>query len=131
MSDFGEKRILIVDDYADHLLILQKHLSMYKSDTARNGKLALSMAEQNIPDLILLDIMMPDMNGFTVAERLKENNKTAGIPVIFITAQSNLSSLYEGVELRKHEIVTKPYNPDVLIEIVKSKLEGSEVSINN
>lgn len=128
MADLSEKKILIVDDQSDNLKILKLHLSMYNSDTAINGESALIMAESNKPDLILLDVMMPGMDGFTVAKRLKENPETADIPIVFVTAKTDVGSFVEGFDIGAEEYVMKPYDPNVIRQIVKSKLSASEES---
>ena len=123
MSDISEKRILIVDDQPDNLKILQRQLKMYKSDLASNGEQALKLAVQIKPDLILLDVMMPEMDGFTVAKKLKGNPTTASIPIIFVTAKTDVSSFIEGFELGADEYIMKPYDPNVVRQVVKNKLE--------
>jgi len=128
MPDLGSKKILIVDDNSDNITLLKKHLSMYNCDTALTGESALTMAEINKPDLILLDIMMPGMNGFSVAKRLKENPETADIPIIFITAQTDLGRFKEGFDLAEDELIMKPYHADVVQQSVKNKLIASEES---
>ena len=83
-------------------------------DPAEDGESALTLAEKNKPDLILLDIMMPDMNGFTFANRLSENPATADIPIIFLTAQTDIAIIKEGFDLDAGDIIMKPYFPDNL-----------------
>lgn len=126
MPDSSEKKILIVDDQPDNIIILKRHLSMYKSDTAINGETALILAETNKPDLILLDVMMPGMDGFTVAKRLKENPETADIPIIFVTAKTDVKSFVEGFDIGADEYVMKPYDPKLVRQIVDSKLSPPE-----
>jgi putative two-component system response regulator len=122
MSDLNEKKILIVDDQPDNLKILQRQLKMYNSDIASNGGDALRLAEENKPDLILLDVMMPEMDGFSVAKKLKSNPETASIPIIFITAKTDVGSFIEGFDLGADEYIMKPYDPNVVRQVVKNKL---------
>ena len=126
MADSSDKKILIVDDQPDNITILKRHLSMYNCDTAINGQTALLLAESDQPDLILLDIMMPGVDGITVAKKLKENPVTAHIPIVFVTAKTDVGSFVEGFEVGADEYVMKPYDPNVIRQIVKSKLYPSE-----
>jgi putative two-component system response regulator len=123
MSEISEKRILIVDDQPDNLKILARQLKMYTSDLASNGHEALRMAEENKPDLILLDVMMPEMDGFAVAKKLKGNPSTASIPIIFVTAKTDVGSFIEGFDLGADEYIMKPYDPNVVRQVVKNKLD--------
>ena len=122
MADLSEKKILIVDDQPDNIIILKRHLSMYNCDTAINGQTALILAENNKPDLILLDIMMPEMDGITVAKRLKDNPETSHIPIVFVTAKTDVKSFIEGFEVGGDEYIMKPYDPKVVLQVVNSKL---------
>jgi putative two-component system response regulator len=122
MSDLNEKKILIVDDQPDNLKILQRQLKIYNSDVASNGEDALRLAEENKPDLILLDVMMPEMDGFSVAKKLKSNPETASIPIIFVTAKTDVGSFIEGFDLGADEYIMKPYDPNVVRQVVKNKL---------
>jgi len=126
MADSSEKKILIVDDQPDNITILKRHLSMYNCDTAINGQTAILLAESDQPDLILLDIMMPGVDGITVAKRLKENPVTAHIPIVFVTAKTDVGSFVEGFEVGADEYVMKPYDPNVIRQIVKNKLYPAE-----
>ena len=128
MTDQSMKKILIVDDNSENLTLLKKHLSMYNCDTAINGQTALIQAETNKPDLILLDIMMPDIDGFTVAKRLREIPETAHIPVVFVSAKTNVRRLIKEYCVDEDEYLLAPYDPNVLRQIVKSKLSASEES---
>jgi len=128
MTSSSEKTILIVDDEPYNLAILKELLSKYNRLTANNGLDALVLAQENKPDLILLDIMMPDMDGFTVATRLKENQVTTNIPIIFVTAKSDVKSFIEGFDVGAIDYITKPYNPKAILQIVESNLGLSDDS---
>jgi len=116
--------ILIVDDQPSNLAILDASLSEhFKVRAANSGKGALEMANiEPHPDLILLDIMMPDMSGYTVLKRLKENPVTRDIPVIFITAKTSEEDESAGLELGAVDYISKPIKPLVLLSRVKSQL---------
>jgi len=95
--DLTEKRILIVDDTKENIDVLGEILSDYKRNVALNGMRALKIAKEKQPDLILLDIMMPEMDGFEVCEKLKSDPETADIPVIFITAKNQVEDEVKGL----------------------------------
>ena len=122
MSTSSEKTILIVDDEPYNLAILNELLKKYNTITADNGEDALMYAEKNLPDLILLDIMMPEIDGFVVAKRLKLNPLTAKIPIIFVTAKSDVKSFIEGFDVGGDDYITKPYKPKHVLQIVENHL---------
>ena len=99
-------------------------LSMYKTDIAISGQMALDRAEKYTPDLILLDIMMPEMDGIETARRLKDNPLTADIPIIFITAKTDAQSFIEGFDVGGDDYIMKPYDPHVVLRTVKNRLEA-------
>jgi PleD family two-component response regulator len=104
-------RILIVDDVPANLDVLCQALETegYRIIAAPSGTVALQIAQRTQPDLILLDIMMPEMNGFETCRRLKADASTADIPVIFITARDEMSSIIEGFEVGGVDYITKPF----------------------
>lgn len=124
MSDQTKQVILLVDDVPKNLQILGNAL---KSDDltvafATNGKKALEYVQKKQPDLILLDIMMPDMDGYEVCKRIKEDTQTMHIPIIFITAMSDADDEYRGFELGGADYITKPFNPRLVRARVESQL---------
>jgi len=118
-------RILIVDDDAMNLKLLQATLESerYELYMASQGKEALRLAENLLPDLILLDIMMPEMDGWEVCRRLKENEATRGIPIIFLTARAQQADIIHGIELGAVDYVTKPFYPAELAARVQTHIE--------
>ena len=124
---FKEKTplVLIVDDVAKNLQVLGIILSKqnYKVAAANNGEQALKIAGNTLPDLILLDIMMPGVNGFEVCSRLKKDQKTADIPVIFLTAKIEPEDIIKGFEAGAVDYVTKPFNSVELLARTKTHLE--------
>ena len=133
------ERILIVDDLPKNIQILGKLLSAQNREIAYalSGSEALKLVEENVFDLILLDIMMPEMDGFEVCEKLKKNPKTAEIPVIFLTAKTETDHVLKGFELGGHDYITKPFNTAELfarinthLELVKIKKKRIEYSHN-
>jgi DNA-binding response OmpR family regulator len=117
--------ILAVDDTMKNLQLIANVLESHDYDTAiaTNGTEALNYFETETADLILLDIMMPDMDGFTVCKKLKENPKTKSIPVIFLTAKTDQESIVEGFKYGGIDYITKPFNEAELIARVKTHTE--------
>jgi two-component system alkaline phosphatase synthesis response regulator PhoP len=124
-----KKKILVVDDEKDIVDILKYNLEKeheFEVLTAYNGKEALELVE-NHPDLILLDIMMPELNGFEVCKQLKQNPANAKIPVIFLTAKENEIDEILGLELGADDYIHKPLSPRKVIARVKSVIRRSNV----
>ncbi len=119
------KTILIVDDAPDNLTYLSALLKdAYQTKVATSGERALRIAETApMPDLILLDISMPEMSGYEVCQRLKENEQTRTIPVIFLTAMSEAEDEEKGLELGAVDYITKPIRPPILRARVRTHLE--------
>ncbi|MFC1708393.1 response regulator, partial [Planctomycetota bacterium] len=120
--------VLIVDDNPRNLQVLGPTLREQRYDltAATDGETALRIAHEAEPDLILLDIMMPGMDGYTVCERLKASPTTAEIPVIFLTARTDTDSLVKGFELGAVDYVTKPFQRQELLSRVSTHLELRE-----
>ncbi len=117
------QKILIVDDTTENIDVLIDVLADYKRSVATNGEKALQLAMSNKPpDLILLDIMMPGMDGYEVCRRLKEDEKTKKIPVIFLTAMTDQESETKGLELGAVDYITKPISPPIVKERVRNHL---------
>ena len=115
--------ILIVDDVPDNITILSNILVDYNLKAANNGTKALEIASRFRPDIILLDIMMPDMDGYAVCARLKRDLHTKNIPVIFITAMDEVTDEAKGFALGAVDYITKPVNPPVVRARVKTHLK--------
>ncbi len=117
--------ILVVDDVPENIDVLSSILSEnYKVKAAVNGERALKVASgETPPDLILLDIMMPGMDGYEVCQRLKENRKTKNIPVIFVTAMNQQEDEAKGLDLGAIDYLTKPVNPAIVRARVGNVLE--------
>ncbi len=94
----------------------------YNLMTAQNAQEALEVIQQHIPDLILLDIMMPDISGFTLCTKLKNEPQTKNLPIIFITAKDSTEDLIKGLELGADDYITKPFKPAEVLARVKSTL---------
>lgn len=126
-SKFSVSRatVLVVDDTPSNLMLLNDLLKdEYTIKVANCGERALKIAQSDQPpDLILLDIMMPVMDGYDVCRQLKENEKTKNIPVIFVTAMSDISAETQGFELGAVDYITKPISPPIVLARVKTHLK--------
>lgn len=122
MTDMQQRpMILIVDDVPANIKVLAEALSSdYRIKVANNGNNALELAERVQPDLILLDIMMPDMDGFETCRRLKENTKTRKIAVIFVTAMSGEADAEKGLNQGAVDYIIKPF----VISIAKARIRN-------
>lgn len=130
-------RVLIVEDEADIAGLIQFHIGRegYQTQVASSGRLALEAVEQNKPDLIILDIMLPDLDGLEVCRKIKREPETAAIPVLMVSARGEESDIVVGLELGAEDYVTKPFSPRVLMARVKAVMrrhaspEGKEISL--
>ncbi len=124
-SDATPHTVLIVDDTPQNLTVLGELLQPeYRVRAANSGERALrAAATLPRPDIILLDIMMPGMDGYEVLRRLREDNATRDIPVIFITAMSAVADEEHGLELGAVDYITKPFTPSIVLARVRAQLE--------
>ncbi len=122
--------ILIIDDVPKNLQVLGSILRNkdYKVAAATGGGQALDMLDKIRPDLILLDIMMPEMDGFEVCERIKARPETAGIPIIFLTAKTETEDIVRGFSVGAVDYVTKPFQAAELMARVRTHLQLKRLS---
>lgn len=119
-----KEKILIVDDVPENIdLLIILLQDKYEIIASKSGKRALELVENDKPDLILLDIMMPEMNGYQVCQKILSNNEFKDIPIIFLTAKSQISDLKKGFEYGAVDYITKPFQPIELELRVKTHLE--------
>ncbi|NRA60457.1 MAG: response regulator [Psychrobium sp.] len=117
------QKILIVDDEPNNLQILRQILkNHYSLIFANNGEKALAAAKQHKPDIILLDIMMPEMNGYEVCQRLKADKETADIPVLFVTAMNEVDDEKRGFDVGGVDYITKPISGEIVLRRVRTHL---------
>ena len=118
-------KILVVDDEPDTLELVEFNLTKagFEIDTARDGAEALRKSRAFLPDLVLLDLMLPEIDGLEVFKLLRRDQHTAGIPVIMVTAKAAEIDRVLGLELGADDYVTKPFSPRELILRVKNLLE--------
>jgi len=125
--------ILVVDDQPININLLERKLQRENMDviTAANGKECLEAISRVTPDLILLDVMMPEMDGIETCERLKKNPDTNAIPIIFITARSSKEGKLEGLNVGAVDYITKPIDLDETLARVKTQLRLQEIHREN
>jgi len=120
----NEKKILVVDDEKMNIIAMAHFLKpQYEVIVAVDGASAIEAAEKHLPDLILLDIIMPDMNGFDVLVKLKDSAATMNIPVIFLTGLSNAGDEEKGLSLGAVDYITKPFNQSVVKARIKTQIK--------
>ena len=118
------KRVLICDDDPVILRLLEVNLELegYDVISADNGESAIEAAREDKPDLIILDIMMPKLDGYETAARLKQDDGTKDIPVVFLSAKAQQSDIDKGKAFGVADYLTKPFDPNDLIDIVERLL---------
>jgi two-component system phosphate regulon response regulator PhoB len=116
-----KETILAVDDEEDVLELVRYNLDKngYKVQTAASGEEAIEKARAKLPDLIILDIMLPGINGLDVCKKLKSDPKTEKIPVIMLTAKGEESDIVTGLEIGADDYIAKPFSPKVLVARVR------------
>ena len=119
------KKVLVAEDEPDirGLIVFSLQYAGYVVIEALNGKEAIKLAESEQPDLILLDVRMPKMNGYEACSVLKAQESTRGIPVVFLSARGQETEIKRGLELGAEEYILKPFAPDELYQRVGSILE--------
>lgn len=129
-SDLRDSTVLVVDDSPENLELMGGLLSdFYYVKVANSGSRALKILESaSLPDLILLDVMMPDMNGWEVCQKIKSSKKLAEIAVIFLTARTSLEDEKMGFDLGAVDYISKPINPATLLSRVKTHLSLKSMS---
>jgi two-component system, sensor histidine kinase and response regulator len=129
----SKERILVVDDQAINVQLLKRKLERGGLDvsTANNGLEALEQVKKHKPDLILLDLMMPDMDGIEVCQRLQASSDTRSIPVIFVTARSTKESKLEGLAVGAVDYITKPIDLDETVARVTTQLRFAAINREN
>ncbi len=121
----NRKRILVVDDeiYIVHILEFTLTMEGYDVVTAADGDEALRKVEQDRPDLLVLDIMMPRMDGYEVCRRLREQEETSDLPVILLSAKGRPIDRETGMEVGANDYIVKPFSPRRLLEKIRDLLD--------
>ena len=121
-------KVLIIDDEAPIRLLCRVNLEAEGMAVleAGNGSAGLELARGEAPDVVLLDVMMPGLDGWAVAEELLEDDRTEGIPIIFLTARAEFRDRAKGLDIGGVDYITKPFNPVVLAPLVRKLLDRLE-----
>ncbi|MEM7551972.1 MAG: response regulator [Bacteroidota bacterium] len=124
----SQKRILVIEDNLDVRENIEEilELSNYEVSTAENGKIGVIKAKKELPDLILCDIMMPEMDGYEVLYLLSKSAETAKIPFIFLTAKAEKSDLRKGMGMGADDYLTKPFDDMELLEAIENRIKKYE-----
>ncbi|MBW2031819.1 MAG: response regulator, partial [Deltaproteobacteria bacterium] len=124
-------RILVVDDIMENVEILKARLESqgYEVSTAFNGEEALKKVQETQPDLVLLDVMMPKMDGFQVCRAIRSSKNTEMLPVIMVTARTDTNDIVKGFEAGADDYLTKPFNQQELQARVRSMLRIREAQL--
>ena len=126
-SAFGktQKKVLVIDDTQDIRFIISETLNMFgfQTLTAEDGVSGISMAQDNLPDLIICDINMPNLDGYGTLKAMREHEATAGIPFIFLSGATDKSDMRRGMELGADDYLTKPFTHKELLAAVNTRLE--------
>ena len=120
----AKEKILVVDDEEDIIELLRFNLSRegFQVSSAASGEDALTLVRSEVPNLLLLDLMLPGMDGLEVTRRLKNNSNTKDIPIVMLTAKGEEPDIVAGLELGADDYVTKPFSPRVLVARVRAVL---------
>ncbi len=120
------QKILVVDDDEHILRSLSQYLELEDFDvvSASSGPEALQLFEQEKPDLLVLDVMMPGMDGFQVLESLRQNPETAHVPVLMLTARDQHNDILKGYQMGATSYLVKPFNLDELVEAIREVFAG-------
>jgi CRP-like cAMP-binding protein len=125
------KKILIIEDNNDirDNIIEILELANYQVQGAKNGKEGVDLATKNVPDIILCDIMMPELDGYSVLYMLNKNPETSNIPFIFLTAKAERVDLRKGMEMGADDYLTKPFDDMELLNAIESRLKKKEIQL--
>lgn len=122
--DVDKLKVLIVDDVPLNILLVRKMLSQYtfQIQTATNGQAALDIISSDTPDLVLLDLMMPGIDGFEVIERVRAFEKTKNLPIIILSALNSEADIVRGMQLGANDFVNKPIIMEKLLNSVAKQI---------
>ena len=126
------KNILVIEDENDIIQLVQYNLEKegFKVHSAENGEDGIRMAKNLKPHLVILDLMLPEIDGLEVAKRMKKSEVLSHIPIIMLTAKSEESDVVVGLEVGADDYITKPFSPKILISRVKAVLRRYEIPVN-
>ncbi|HEY9603307.1 MAG TPA: response regulator transcription factor [Allocoleopsis sp.] len=128
MKDNGlreNKRLLLIDDDPNLILLVKDYLEFrgYEVVTAENGREALEILNQDVPDMIICDVMMPEMDGYALVEHVRQDSRTSWIPVLFLSAKGQSQDRVKGLNTGADVYMVKPFEPEELVAQVESSLK--------
>ena len=129
----SRQSVLVVEDEEDIMEVIRFNLEKegYEVNQALSGEKALQVIENNLPSLILLDLMLPGINGLDLCRIFKQNDRTKAIPVIMLTAKSEDADIVAGLEMGAEDYITKPFSPRVLVARVRTILRRRESGVKD
>ena len=119
------KRLLLIDDEPDLILLVKDYLEFrgYEVITAENGREALEVLEQEIPDMIICDVMMPEMDGYAFVNQVRQDERTSWIPILFLSAKGQSQDKIKGLNIGADVYMVKPFEPEELVAQVEASLK--------
>ncbi|MGD1702548.1 response regulator transcription factor [Dapis sp. BLCC M229] len=125
MNTTDQGRLMLVDDDPNLILLVKDYLEFrgYQVITAENGREALELLEEQVPDLIICDVMMPEMDGYTLVQHIRENSATEWVPVLFLSAKGQSQDRVKGLNTGADVYIVKPFEPEELVAQVESSLK--------
>ena len=129
----SRQSVLVVEDEEDIMEVIRFNLEKegYEVHQALSGEKALQVIENNLPSLVLLDLMLPGINGLDLCRLFKQNDRTKAIPVIMLTAKSEDADIVAGLEMGAEDYITKPFSPRVLVARVRTILRRRESGVKD
>jgi DNA-binding NarL/FixJ family response regulator len=127
------KRLLLIDDDPNLILLVKDYLEFrgYEVITAENGREALEVLDQDTPDMIICDVMMPEMDGYALVEHVRQNPRTSWIPVLFLSAKGQSQDRVKGLNTGADVYMVKPFEPEELVAQVESSLKQASRLIHH
>ncbi|HEY9707486.1 MAG TPA: response regulator transcription factor [Oculatellaceae cyanobacterium] len=127
------KRLLLIDDDPNLILLVKDYLEFrgYEVITAENGREALEVLDQDTPDMIICDVMMPEMDGYALVEHVRQNPQTSWIPVLFLSAKGQSQDRVKGLNIGADVYMVKPFEPEELVAQVESSLKQASRLIHH
>ncbi|MER3435837.1 MAG: DNA-binding response regulator [Leptolyngbya sp. ERB_1_1] len=124
-SSGNHRRLLLIDDDPNLILLVKDYLEFrgYEVVTAENGREALEVLEQDLPDMIICDVMMPEMDGYQLVSNIRQDPKTSWIPVLFLSAKGQSQDRVKGLNIGADVYMVKPFEPEELVAQVESSLK--------
>lgn len=121
----NHRRLLLIDDDPNLILLVKDYLEFrgYEVVTAENGREALEVLEQDLPDMIICDVMMPEMDGYSLVKHVRDNPRTSWIPVLFLSAKGQSQDRVKGLNTGADVYMVKPFEPEELVAQVESSLK--------